>query len=56
MNTTFDSVDYLATLKTMYPAVVIFVVLLSCLLWGTWLMTPFELKPIVSDLEFIQNE
>jgi len=28
-----------------------------CLLWGwTLLMTPFEFKPIVSDLEFIQNE
>jgi hypothetical protein len=40
----------------MYPAVVIFVVMLSCLLWGSWLMTPIEFKPIVSDLEFIQNE
>lgn len=40
----------------MYPAVVIFVVMLLCLLWGTWLWTPFEFKPIVSDLEFIQNE
>jgi len=40
----------------MYPAVVIFVIMLSCLLWGTWLLTPFEFEPIVSDLEFIQNE
>ena len=40
----------------MYPTVVIFVVLLSCLLWGTLLLSPFEFKPIVSDLEFIQNE
>ena len=57
MNTVLiDSVDYLAILKPMYPAVVIFVVLLSCLLWGTWLLSPIDFKPIVSDLDFIQNE
>jgi len=39
----------------MYPAVVIFVIMLSCLLWGTWLLTPFEFEPIVPDLDFIQN-
>lgn len=40
----------------MYPTVVIFVVMLVCLLWGTWLLSPFENKPIVPDLDFIQNE